>query len=90
MGMLGSWIRAIFLGIGWGAFMTFHVARWKHSASFSKLGAGYLAYGLSLGLLISFGWRALEMPVVFVTLPSAAYGLFLLWSARLKLSAKSK
>ena len=88
--MLGSWIKAIFLAMGWGAFMTFHVARGKHSASLSKLGAGYLAYGLSLGLLISFGWRALQMPVIFVMLPSAGYGLFLLWSARLKLPAKSQ
>ena len=68
--------------------MTIHVARGKPATNLSRVGAGYLMYGLSLGLLVSFGWRALRTPVIFVTLPSAAYGLFLLWSARLKLVAK--
>ena len=70
--------------------MTLHVARGKHSTSLPKVGAGYLAYGLALGLLISFGWRALQLPVVFVTIPAAACGLCLLWSARLKISAESQ
>jgi hypothetical protein len=88
MGNLGIWIRAISLGIAWGAFMTFHVRRGNHSISLSKLSAGYLSYGLWLGLLVSFGWQAFRVPVLLVTAPSAACGLFLLWSAKFE-SAKS-
>lgn len=86
---MGEWIRAVSLGIAWGAFMTFHVRRGNPAASFAKLSAGYLAYGLSLGLLISFGWQSFHVPVLLVALPSAACGLLLLWSAKVEYSAKT-
>jgi hypothetical protein len=91
MGTAREWMHVMIIDLIWGVFMTCYVAGRKPAIGLSKIARGYLIYGLSFGILISFGWqRAFRIPVVFVTIPSMAYGLFTLWSAKLEWAAKIK
>ena len=87
---MGNWARAIGFGLLW-ALCVFPLAAGKRPEdTLRKILFGILLAGLVVGLIDSFGWRALSIPMIFITAPSAVAGFYLNWSTRLKALATAK
>jgi hypothetical protein len=87
---MGSWAHAIGFGLLWVLCVFPFAAGKRPDDSFRKILFGVLLVGSVVGLIDSFGWRALSIPMVFITVPLAATGFYLNWSTKLKALATAK
>ena len=87
---MGSWGHAIGFGLIWALCMFPLLAGKRPEDSLHKTLFSTLLVGLVVGLIGSFGWRALSVPMVLVTVPSAVAGFYLSWSTKLRAFLKAR
>ncbi|HLK05074.1 MAG TPA: hypothetical protein VKT53_11600 [Candidatus Acidoferrum sp.] len=88
MGTAGEWIEVVFATIFWGGWMLFWMTKKKKAAAetnawWPNVVLWFFA-GLCFGLTTTFHWRALRVPLVFVTVSSFACMLAAGWFAHPK------
>jgi hypothetical protein len=85
-GSFWSWAHGIFFGLFFGLVMSVYNIGRTPSESMRGIVFGTVGSSVFLcfafGLWESFGWRAFHSPIVFVTIPSGALGILVLWSTR--------
>jgi hypothetical protein len=84
--MLWKWMHVLTFAIFFGGCWSVYDAGKKPYPDLRKSAAGFVMIFLCQGLFEVFHWAALRSPIVFITLPVAAGGLFFLWSSRRKAS----
>jgi hypothetical protein len=82
MGTFGNWIHVVSNAVFWAFCMWIWDMGNAPYPRLRRSAAGFLVGGLVIGLYDVVGWRALHFPLIFITVPALALGVWLGRSAR--------
>jgi hypothetical protein len=94
MGSFHQWAHGIWFGLFFGLCMSIYNVGQRPSIGlrktvFTTVFSSVLLW-FAFGLWESFGLQAFHSPIVFVTIPSGIFGLFILWAGRQTTSEKQR